>query len=212
MKICWFWFELKLLLVDFAFSARLSEEVTRVSQHCGVLTIGFSSCAFVEKLVARAVDRYDDISWNGVVLECFVRLLLLVVAADFYEGKREVCCDGLLLISSIDLGESAGEVEEPSFLIFLVALDSLRLALSIDASLEIWSDELRNSEGPALVSEKSNAIVGVVTTGFECLPPSCDGLTGPDDHGPMVSRLIDRGALGNQAGQSGSSAGRSPHP
>ncbi|KZV31485.1 hypothetical protein F511_36651 [Dorcoceras hygrometricum] len=24
-------------------------------------------------------------------------------------------------------------------------------------------------------------------TGFECLPPSCDGLTGPDDHGPMIS-------------------------
>ncbi|KZV55927.1 hypothetical protein F511_20749 [Dorcoceras hygrometricum] len=32
-------FELKLLLVDFVFSARLSEEVTRVSQHFGVLTI-----------------------------------------------------------------------------------------------------------------------------------------------------------------------------
>ncbi|KZV15554.1 hypothetical protein F511_43850 [Dorcoceras hygrometricum] len=31
--------ELKLLLVDFAFSARLNEEVTRVSQHFGVLTI-----------------------------------------------------------------------------------------------------------------------------------------------------------------------------
>ncbi|KZV42442.1 calcyclin-binding protein [Dorcoceras hygrometricum] len=38
-----------------------------------------------------------------------------------------------------------------------------------------------------IVPEKSNAIVGVVTTGFECLPPSCDGLTGPDDHGPMMS-------------------------
>ncbi|KZV13608.1 hypothetical protein F511_45230 [Dorcoceras hygrometricum] len=60
--------------------------------------------------------------------------------------------------------------------------------------------------------ERSNAIVGVVTIGFECLPPSCDGLTGPDDHGPMISRLIDRGALGNQAGPSGSSAGRSPRP
>ncbi|KZV48438.1 hypothetical protein F511_17520 [Dorcoceras hygrometricum] len=58
----------------------------------------------------------------------------------------------------------------------------------------------------------SNAIVGVVTTGFECLPPSCDGLTGPDDHGPMISRLIDRGVSGNQAGPSGSSVGRSPHP
>ncbi|KZV16974.1 hypothetical protein F511_33725 [Dorcoceras hygrometricum] len=56
----------------------------------------------------------------------------------------------------------------------------------------------------------SNAIVGAVTTGYECLPPSCDGLTGPDDHGPMISRLIDRGALGNQAGPSGCSAGRSP--
>ncbi|KZV43105.1 hypothetical protein F511_04497 [Dorcoceras hygrometricum] len=38
-----------------------------------------------------------------------------------------------------------------------------------------------------VVPEKSNAIIGVVTTGFECLPPSCDGLTGPDDHGPMIS-------------------------
>ncbi|KZV38757.1 hypothetical protein F511_22896 [Dorcoceras hygrometricum] len=60
--------------------------------------------------------------------------------------------------------------------------------------------------------EKSNAIVGAVTTGYECLPSSCDGLTGLDDHGPMISRLIDRGALGNQAGSSGSSAGRSPRP
>ncbi|KZV52472.1 MLO-like protein 4 [Dorcoceras hygrometricum] len=38
-----------------------------------------------------------------------------------------------------------------------------------------------------LVSERSNAIVGAVTTGYECLPSSCDGLTGPDDHGPMIS-------------------------
>ncbi|KZV37661.1 hypothetical protein F511_30366 [Dorcoceras hygrometricum] len=43
-----------------------------------------------------------------------------------------------------------------------------------------------------VVPEKSNAIVGAVTTGYECLPPSCDGLTGPDDHGPMIPRLIDR--------------------
>ncbi|KZV34618.1 hypothetical protein F511_20183 [Dorcoceras hygrometricum] len=60
--------------------------------------------------------------------------------------------------------------------------------------------------------EFSNAIVEAVTTGYESLSPSCDGLTGPDDHGPMISRLIDHGALGNQAGQSVSSAGRSPHP
>ncbi|KZV31472.1 exopolygalacturonase [Dorcoceras hygrometricum] len=38
-----------------------------------------------------------------------------------------------------------------------------------------------------VVPEKSNAIIGVVTTGFECLPPSCDGLTGSEDHGPMIS-------------------------
>ncbi|KZV53585.1 hypothetical protein F511_40926 [Dorcoceras hygrometricum] len=63
-----------------------------------------------------------------------------------------------------------------------------------------------------VVPDKSNAIVGAVTTGYECLPPSCDGLTGPDDHGPMISRLIDRGTSGNQAGPSGSSAGRSPRP
>ncbi|KZV55236.1 hypothetical protein F511_26643 [Dorcoceras hygrometricum] len=65
-----------------------------------------------------------------------------------------------------------------------------------------------------VVSEKSNAIIGVVTAGFECLPPSCDGLTGPDDHGPMIStgRFAVRGSSGNQAGQSGGSAGRSPFP
>ncbi|KZV40557.1 hypothetical protein F511_36085 [Dorcoceras hygrometricum] len=45
---------------------------------------------------------------------------------------------------------------------------------------------------PAGEFEESNAIVEAVTTGYESLSPSCDGLTGPDDHGPMVSRLIDR--------------------
>ncbi|KZV34473.1 hypothetical protein F511_34014 [Dorcoceras hygrometricum] len=45
------------------------------------------------------------------------------------------------------------------------------------------------------VVHQSNAIIGAVTTGYECLPPSCDGLTGPDDHGPMISRLIDRGDM-----------------
>ncbi|KZV35881.1 hypothetical protein F511_36730 [Dorcoceras hygrometricum] len=46
-----------------------------------------------------------------------------------------------------------------------------------------------------VVPEKSNAIIGVVTVGFKCLPPSCDWLTGPDDHGPMIStcRLAVRG-------------------
>ncbi|KZV29923.1 hypothetical protein F511_41633 [Dorcoceras hygrometricum] len=77
---------------------------------------------------------------------------------------------------------------------WIVALDSLRLALPIYTSLEARSSELRNPEGPArsCVVHQSNAIIGAVTTGYECLPPSCDGLTGPDDHGPMISRLIDR--------------------
>ncbi|KZV47836.1 hypothetical protein F511_38695 [Dorcoceras hygrometricum] len=38
-----------------------------------------------------------------------------------------------------------------------------------------------------VVPENSNAIIGVVTTGFECLSPSCDGLTGSEDHGLMIS-------------------------
>ncbi|KZV19689.1 hypothetical protein F511_29966 [Dorcoceras hygrometricum] len=37
------------------------------------------------------------------------------------------------------------------------------------------------------IDHQSNAIIGVMTTGFECLPPSCDGLTDPEDHGPMIS-------------------------
>ncbi|KZV32188.1 hypothetical protein F511_29028 [Dorcoceras hygrometricum] len=63
-----------------------------------------------------------------------------------------------------------------------------------------------------VVPGKSNAIIGVVTTGFECLPSSCDGLTGPDDHGPMISTggFAVRGSSGSQAGQSSSTAGRSP--
>ncbi|KZV42532.1 squamosa promoter-binding-like protein 7 [Dorcoceras hygrometricum] len=40
-----------------------------------------------------------------------------------------------------------------------------------------------------VVPEKSNAIIRVVTAGFECLPPSCDGLMGPDDHEPMISTV-----------------------
>ncbi|KZV29794.1 hypothetical protein F511_13873 [Dorcoceras hygrometricum] len=42
-------------------------------------------------------------------------------------------------------------------------------------------------EARCVVPEKSNAIIGVVTTGFERLPPSCDGLTGSEDHEPMIS-------------------------
>ncbi|KZV41458.1 hypothetical protein F511_34616 [Dorcoceras hygrometricum] len=100
MKICWLWCELKLLLADIARSVRLSEEVTRVSQHFGIFQL-----------------------------------------------------PGSVLLRDLSQEEFVGNSKE----------------------------------------ERSNAIVGVVTTGFECLPPSCDGLTGPDDHGPMISRLIDRG-------------------
>ncbi|KZV39639.1 mitochondrial carrier [Dorcoceras hygrometricum] len=59
-----------------------------------------------------------------------------------------------------------------------------------------------------VVPEKSNAIIGVVTTVFECLPPSCDELMGSEDHGPMISSDLS----GNQAGSSGVPAGRSPFP
>ncbi|KZV24759.1 DEFECTIVE ANTHER DEHISCENCE family protein [Dorcoceras hygrometricum] len=70
------------------------------------------------------------------------------------------------------------------------------------------------SVSACVVPEKCNAIIGVVTAGFECLPSSCDGQTGPDDHGPMIStgRLAVRGSSGNQAGSSGVPAGRSPFP
>ncbi|KZV37013.1 histone-lysine N-methyltransferase ASHH1-like [Dorcoceras hygrometricum] len=43
-----------------------------------------------------------------------------------------------------------------------------------------------NSSRP-LSDSLIDAIIGVVTTGFECLPPSCDGLTGSEDHRPMIS-------------------------
>ncbi|KZV52840.1 ABC transporter C family member 10-like [Dorcoceras hygrometricum] len=57
MKICWLWCELKLLLVDITRSVRLSEEVTRVSQHFGVLTISFSSlvCIFGSEIEVGAI-------------------------------------------------------------------------------------------------------------------------------------------------------------
>ncbi|KZV32286.1 hypothetical protein F511_21679 [Dorcoceras hygrometricum] len=55
------------------------------------------------------------------------------------------------------------------------------------SALNCRSQEGSVSLRPCVVPEKSNAIIGVVTAGFECLPPSCDGLAGPDDHGPMIS-------------------------
>ncbi|KZV48712.1 hypothetical protein F511_19252 [Dorcoceras hygrometricum] len=38
-----------------------------------------------------------------------------------------------------------------------------------------------------VVPEKSDAIIGVVNAGVKRLPPSCDGLTGSEDHRPMIS-------------------------
>ncbi|KZV56781.1 hypothetical protein F511_36101 [Dorcoceras hygrometricum] len=127
---------------DIAFSASLSEEMTRVSQHFGTLTIRFSRCACERRSADGVRIGLGMVSFWIVLCDCFCWLLLLILRRE----KRESAADRLLLISSMDLGESAGE---PSFLTFLVALDSLRLALSIDASLEDRSDELRNPEGPA---------------------------------------------------------------
>ncbi|KZV48263.1 hypothetical protein F511_26856 [Dorcoceras hygrometricum] len=63
-------FELKLLLVDIARSVRLNEEVTRVSQHFGVLTI-ISADDYLDSADTlmkersadglRAADRYDGV-------------------------------------------------------------------------------------------------------------------------------------------------------
>ncbi|KZV16372.1 hypothetical protein F511_26323 [Dorcoceras hygrometricum] len=62
--------ELKLLLVDFAFSARLCEEATRVSQRFGMLTINFSRCVCEERSAdgLRAADRYDDVGMTYYLL------------------------------------------------------------------------------------------------------------------------------------------------
>ncbi|KZV38285.1 F-box/kelch-repeat protein-like [Dorcoceras hygrometricum] len=72
MKICWFWFELKLLLVDFVFSARLNEEVTRVSQHFGLLTI-ISADAFVKRdqQMARLCESVEVTSFGLVDASSF---------------------------------------------------------------------------------------------------------------------------------------------
>ncbi|KZV39413.1 hypothetical protein F511_33970 [Dorcoceras hygrometricum] len=163
----------------------MNEEATRVSQHFGVLTTGFSSCASEERsadgLRNQSQELLADMMTRWIVLE---RELLPA----FGRFACESCCQlvkryGVVLISW------NGVVLE-----YFVAIAFLVVAADVNERKE------------------SNAIVGVVTTGFECLPPSCDGLTGPDDHGPMISRLIDRGTTGNQAGPSGSSAGRSPRP
>ncbi|KZV23383.1 F-box family protein [Dorcoceras hygrometricum] len=53
--------------------------------------------------------------------------------------------------------------------------------------LRFWTASAVVEDIRCVVPEKSNAIIGVVTIEFEGLPSSYDGLTGPDDHGPMIS-------------------------
>ncbi|KZV39414.1 hypothetical protein F511_33971 [Dorcoceras hygrometricum] len=120
----------------------MNEEATRVSQHFGVLTTGFSSCVSEERsadglrnqskeLLAdmmtrwivlerellpafgrfacesccQLVKRYGVvlISWNGVVLECFLAIAYLVVAADVNE-RKEVPAGRSLLFSRLNIG------------------------------------------------------------------------------------------------------------
>ncbi|KZV23554.1 hypothetical protein F511_36447 [Dorcoceras hygrometricum] len=117
------------------------------------------------------------------------------VAAEFSEEEKRVAADCLLLVSLIDLYESADISYlfsfkpstsycspsssiaiscrfQPSFLIFLVALDSLRLALSIDASLEIWSVELRIPK--ALLIAFAQLLIADVITDVIVANPSTD--------------------------------------
>ncbi|KZV29396.1 hypothetical protein F511_21305 [Dorcoceras hygrometricum] len=83
----------------------------------------------------------------------------------------------------------------------------------ISASRKFLLRELNQEKSVRCVeSTKSNTIIGVVTAICERLPLSCENRRVPIIHGPMISRLIGRGTSGNQAGQSGSSAGRSPRP
>ncbi|KZV51506.1 zinc finger BED domain-containing protein RICESLEEPER 2-like [Dorcoceras hygrometricum] len=223
MDLAGFWCELKLLLADIARSERLSEEVTHVSQHFGALTIDSADALVKrdQQMMRRRFERFyatsrcivlkrescyqllvvclRELLAAGLTLrrrfdklercrfEMYERLLLRVVAADFTKGKERIAADRLLLISSIDLSESAGE--------FLVELETSREDLYFPTNLGgcVELERERETAEQSIVPEKSNAIVEAVTTGYECLPPSCDGLTGPDDHGPMISRLIDRG-------------------
>ncbi|KZV30517.1 hypothetical protein F511_30912 [Dorcoceras hygrometricum] len=85
-----------------------------------------------------------------------------------------------------------GSAELPSFSSFdyypFEAVERLEEeSLPGPSAVNFRSQEGSVSIRPCVVPEKSNAIIGVVTTGFEFLPPSCDGLTGSEDHGPMIS-------------------------
>ncbi|KZV24155.1 pentatricopeptide repeat-containing protein mitochondrial-like [Dorcoceras hygrometricum] len=164
MKICWLWCELKLLLADIARSVRLNEEVTRVSQHFGALTID-SADALVKRdqqmlLSAGVCYGVVLIIWSGVVLKCFERLFLLVVAADFTKGNERFAADRLLLISSIDLGESAGEVEEGFWGVTSYLLVPLATAgLKPSADYDDVTDDVINAKPSADSSARPLALL-----------------------------------------------------
>ncbi|KZV24007.1 protein NETWORKED 1D [Dorcoceras hygrometricum] len=159
---------------DIAFSARLSEEATRVSQRFGRLTINFSRCVCVERSAdgLRAADRYDGV---GVT---YYLLLISRRANDSVEKRRRLSVEMRRRFENF-----ARSADGLFCLRELLSADiCFGVVLFVELIEFILFARIMN-----FVSEKSNAIVGVVTTGFECLPPSCDGLTGPDDHGPMIS-------------------------
>ncbi|KZV40150.1 hypothetical protein F511_38575 [Dorcoceras hygrometricum] len=60
----------------------------------------------------------------------------------------------------------------------------LRSVLVVNTCVGVWN---LSRVLPCVGPKKSNAIIGVVTIGFECLPPSYNGLMGSEDHGPMIS-------------------------
>ncbi|KZV43386.1 Laccase [Dorcoceras hygrometricum] len=149
MKICWFWVELKLLLVDIAFSARLSGEATRVSQRFGRLTIDFSRCVCEERSAdgLRTADRYDDVGMTYYLLlisryaiskasRCVVVLrtsrdqqMTSLISSTSNPRRVTVHRDN----SSLDFHRI-----QPSFLEIFVALSSPCLALSFATHLRSW--------------------------------------------------------------------------
>ncbi|KZV33761.1 hypothetical protein F511_30753 [Dorcoceras hygrometricum] len=137
-------------------------------------------------VVASAIYRK---TWSSIVIS--IPLATGCPAGCSVSRCDSSFCVALLRISSGFLASAVCSVPAD----FAVALDSSREALSLFTSFRScnWLVEEREVAvlvrefRCAVVPEKSDAIIGVVTTGSECLPPSCDGLTGPDDHRPMIS-------------------------
>ncbi|KZV32546.1 hypothetical protein F511_15694 [Dorcoceras hygrometricum] len=284
----------------------MNEEVTRVSQDFGVLTIGFSSCAsggrsadglrnqsqeLLIDMMARCVDvlsnftrpadglfwsescwlvyRYGVvlISWNGVVLECFLAIAILVVPVDIHERKEEVALPEILFSSEYPCGnlESSTCVTlNGSGIQLAVGPQPLRLrnhnsglaqrimvkrlVTSPHDPLGITDSASKNQSvvvsvqyGPfnpyisirsttigksrvaidpiaMHTSWRSNSDIASVTSiGYPHMSASGESSTtmqrllhASGSH--QSRRLMTPSAPGNQAGPSGSSAGRSPHP